>query len=69
MGKEIYIDGVDVSGCEFYFDDKCRCMDASIMQDFYSCPQCNSNPNCHYKQFKRKSQECVELKNQLWNTF
>ena len=55
------IDGVDVSECEFYFDEKCRCMDASIMQDFYSCPQCNSNPNCYYKQLQRKEQECERL--------
>ena len=59
--KQIIIDNVDVSGCEYYFDEKCRCMDASIMQDFYSCPQCNSNPNCSYKNWKRKEQECKKL--------
>ena len=63
--KEIIIDGVDVSECEFYFDEKCRCMDAFIMQDFHSCPQCNSNPNCHYKQLKCKEQECEKLYIQL----
>ena len=59
--KQIIIDGGDVSGCEYYFDEKCRCMDASIMQDFYSCPQCNSNPNCYYKQLKRDEQRIVDL--------
>lgn len=60
--KEIYIDGVDVSGCEYYFDGKCRCMDASIMQDFYLCPQCNNNPNCYYKNWKRKEQKLEKIK-------
>ena len=63
--KSIIIDDIDVSGCEYYFDEKCRCMDASIMQDFYLCTQCNSNPNCHYKLYKRKEQECEELKETL----
>ena len=66
--KKTYIDGVDVSECEFYFDEKCRCMDASIMQDFHSCPQCNSNPNCNYKQLKRKEQECKKLKETITST-
>ena len=56
---------VAVSGCEYYFDEKCRCMDASIMQDFYSCPQCSSNPNCYYKQLKRKEQECKALREDI----
>lgn len=60
--KQIIIDGIDVSGCEYYFDGKCRCMDASIMQDFYLCPQCNNNPNCYYKNWERKEQECEKLK-------
>lgn len=60
--KQIIIDNIDVSGCEYYFDEKCRCMDASIMQDFYSCPQCNSNPNCHYKNWQRKEQENKALR-------
>ena len=65
--KQIIIDGVDVSGCEYYFDEKCRCMDASIMQDFYSYPQCNNNPNCHYKNWKRKEQKCEELNKEIHN--
>lgn len=68
MTKEpIMIDGVDVSGCDYYFDNKCRCMDASIMQDFYSCPQCNINPNCYYKKWQRKEQECEQLKEKYLN--
>ena len=63
--KQIIIDGIDVSGCEYYFDEKCRCMDASIMQDFYLCPQCNNNPNCSYKKWKSKEQECEELKREI----
>ena len=56
--KQIIVDGIDVSECVYYFDKKCRCMDASIMQDFYLCPQCNSNPNCYYKKFKRSEAQC-----------
>ena len=59
--KQIIIDNVDVSGCEYYFDAKCRCMDATIMQDFYSCPQCSSNPNCSYKQLEQVKQENKRL--------
>ena len=62
LHKQTIIHGCDVSGCEYYFDNICRCMDSSIMQDFYSCPQCSSNPNCYYKKWKRKEQACERLK-------
>ena len=53
--KQLIIDGVDVSGCEHFNDSgnyNCR-----------GCRRCNDNPNCYYKQLKRKEQECEELKN------
>lgn len=57
--KQIVIDGVDVSGCEYCLKmTKYRC---TIQRDVYKC-LCEENPNCYYKQFKRKEHECEELK-------
>ena len=53
--KEIIIDDVDVSGCKHYDPEqyfKCN----------ISCCHCEENPNCYYKQLKRKEQECEEGK-------
>ena len=59
MDKQIIIDGVDVSGCEYYDKNKpsltCTCEE-------YSCSECY---NCYYKQLKRKEQECNKLYIQL----
>ena len=74
MSKEIYIDGTDVSGCEFLTisNDKqlCRCIKLDLFGgiEFVENAKngnCKDNPNCYYKQFKRKEQECKELKIQL----
>lgn len=61
--KQITIDGVDVSGCDF-----CEWKSSDI-------PQCRTRLasfestckgyNCYYKQLKRKEQECEELKKTL----
>lgn len=74
--KPIIIDGVDVSECINYrgdvFTDKQLNSVCSIglWQRHYtnlepscimSC-QCEENPNCLYKQLKRKEQECEGLK-------
>lgn len=67
MGKVI-IDGVDVSGCEFFSDmsngkpdTRCECY-----KDMYgfntNCKHNKDAKNCYYKQLKRKEQECEELK-------
>ena len=60
--EQIIIDGVDVSGCEFYqiaanelYPKAQYC--ASIRNIF-----CEDNPNCHFKQLARKTQECENLK-------
>ena len=54
--KEIYIDGVDVSGCSNLYDiEECICIDNGIEE------HCKDK-NCYYKQLKRKEQECEELK-------
>ena len=70
--KQIKIDGVDVSGCDFLskeddycsysgeyraYKGQCGCSDEEM---------CKDHPNCFYKkalkQLKRKEQECEELK-------
>ena len=60
--KETIIDGIDVSGCEHCVKmTKYRCI---IQRDVYKC-LCEENPNCYYKQLKRKEQECDKLYIQL----
>lgn len=69
--KQIIINGVDVSGCEFLIinNDKrlCRCIKSDLFGgiEFVENAKngnCKDNPNCYYKQLKRKEQECEELK-------
>lgn len=60
--KEIIIDSVDISGCEFLWKEKLPkkvCNNGNLDCD------CNSNPNCYFKQLKQKEQECEQLKEQL----
>lgn len=47
--KQIMIDGVDVSGCEY------------VCNTAFGQNGCKS-PNCSFKQLARKTQECEELK-------
>ena len=62
MTKEkIIIDSVDVSTCKHYInsthlDYNCNKTPASTY--------CKNNPDCYFKQLKRKEQECEELKKQ-----
>ena len=59
--KQVMIDGVDVSGCECYNPNiKMDCILHPLQSD-----ACKNNPNCYYKQFKAKEQECKELKKEL----
>ena len=51
--KQIIIDGVDVSGCEYY---------NKINKHTGQYCICELEPNCLYKQLKRKEQECEGLK-------
>lgn len=57
--KEIYIDGVDVSGCPHYIHK-----DGSCSSHDCECVKCVHNV-CFYKDYKAKEQECEELKKQL----
>lgn len=54
----IIIDGVDVSGCCWYTQGAT----GMICADWHISNDCSKNPNCYYKQLKRKEQECEELK-------
>lgn len=60
----IVIDGVDVSGCEcFYINDSLPEYKECI--NIYCKGLCKDNPNCHYKQFKRKERECQRTEQKL----
>ena len=72
--KQIIIDGVDMSECEFLIinNDKhlCRCIKSDLFGaiEFVENARkgnCKDNPNCYYKQLKRKEQECEELKKEV----
>lgn len=61
MTDKQIIDGVDVCGCNFLgvkLTKKYMCMCDGI--DF-----CSDEPNCHYKNWQRKEQECDKLKQTL----
>ena len=61
--KEIYIDGVDVSECEYFSSGLGYCTIGLLADDGTHICECEQN--CHYKQLKRKVQECEELKETL----
>lgn len=73
--KQIMIDGVDVNKCKhiqvaypknekeyFVF---CKAFYLENEDDFCDCTE---EPNCYYKQLKRKEQECEQLKEVLNGT-
>lgn len=52
MYEPYYIDGVDVSKCEF-------CNNDGLYPYCYRINSlCKENPNCYYKQLQRKTTEC-----------
>ena len=68
VNKEIYIDGVDVSGCEHFsgtYAKECKAVYANSGYKELHDLKCNKSPNCYYKQLKAKEQECEELKEAL----
>ena len=66
MGKEIYIDGVDVSWCEWIreieLDSEYICTCNSLNK---TSSYCKDNSNCYYKQLKRKAQSEAKLVKQI----
>lgn len=65
LHKQIIIDGVDISGCGACSFNMDGCFYECKVKGFYtdcSYTDCEDNPNCNYKLYKRKEQECEELK-------
>lgn len=58
--KEIIIDGVDVSKCYAYVHNA-KDYDCGETYSKFHYRYCEENPNCYFKQLKRKEQECEEL--------
>ena len=56
--KEIIIGSVDVSGCKHYNPEQ-------YFECNIGCCHCEENPNCHYKQLKRKEQALNEIEKYL----
>ena len=59
--KQIIIDGVDVSGCRYLFDDTSyKRSKTSCSITLKDCKYLGNN--CYYKQLKAKEQECEKLR-------
>ena len=70
----IFINGVDVSGCEFLItnNDKhlCHCIKSDLFGgiEFVENAKngnCECNHNCYYKQLARKERECQRAEQKL----
>lgn len=63
--KQIIINGVDVSGCEWFGQID---LDINIICNSNSPKKCSGyckdNPNCYYKQLAREKKKCEELRKQ-----
>lgn len=59
--EQIMIDGVDVSGCEFYQIEANELYPKAQYCGSMGNAFCEDNPNCYYKQLARKTQEYKEL--------
>lgn len=63
--KETIIDGIDVSECGHYHYEKCEIDYDEWNNEIIRYNECQNNPNCYFKQLKRKEQECERLKDEL----
>ena len=69
--KQIMIDDVDVSECEFFEECEIKINDSECLAHsrhfyegtFYDC--CDEHPDCYFKQLKIKEKECEQLRNKL----
>ena len=61
MAEEIIIDGVDVSKCGHYHYGKCEIDYDEWNNEIIHYNECQNNPNCHFKQLKRKEQALDKL--------
>ena len=67
--EQIMINGVDVSGCihldkYFLLGNNEEFKDCALSELYYGDFEhsCADNPNCHFKQLARKTQECEQIK-------
>lgn len=63
--KPVMIDRVDVSECIFYqanFEEDFDVKINHFCSNWHNSCESVNNSSCYYKQFKRKEQECEELK-------
>lgn len=58
--KKTIIDGVDVSGCEYYDQGICNIPD--VIETYDSCIDKGA---CYFKQLQRKEKECEEVSNEI----
>lgn len=61
--KEIIIDGVDVTECEYLQYKGCEFAQCLIKMASFDL-KCEAN-NCYYKQLARKTKECIKLNNKI----
>ena len=62
MTDKQIIDGVDVSRCGHYHYGKCEIDYDEWNNEIIRYNECQNNPNCYYKQLKRKEQALIEIK-------
>lgn len=62
--KQIIIDNIDVSGCKHYKNRTCIA-DYCLTDMPFGEAKCELNPNCHYKKWQYKEQECNRLKEEV----
>ena len=65
LDKQIIIDGVDVSECENFSCGICEQENKIPRTINHFTVDCRMYPNCHYKLYKRKAQECERLKEEV----
>ncbi len=69
MADEIIINGIDVSRCEYRdWQNFCHCDNSKENEGEKRVTgrgNCKYNPNCHFKQLKRKEKECENSKKEI----
>lgn len=68
--EQIMIDGINVNGCKGYYFSPTgyhSCSNISQVNElgYEQDTLCEQNPNCHFKQLARKTQEYEELKKEI----
>lgn len=58
--SEVYIDGVNVAGCEFLDDISLQCVLNKYFIAIINPKKCSNNPDCYFKQLQRAKAEMQE---------